>query len=128
MDAKEVVVAFWTAMKSNDFASASEFLSEDFEGYWPQSHELIQGRDNFTAINSYYPANGEWQFELHSIVGEHNEVVTDVSITDGVQKARAITFHTVVNGLITHQKEFWPDPMEAQAWRSQWVKIAAETE
>lgn len=31
MGSKEVVVAFWTAMKSNDFAKASELLSEDFE-------------------------------------------------------------------------------------------------
>ena len=128
MGSIEVVVAFWKAMKSNDFAKASELLSEDFEGYWPQSGELILGRNNFVAINSYYPAHGEWQFEIHSIVTEQNTVVTDVSITDGVQKARAITFHTVVDGLITHQKEFWPDPMEAQTWRSQWVKIVAEKE
>ncbi|KAB0301505.1 nuclear transport factor 2 family protein [Vibrio fortis] len=126
MNAKEVVVSFWEAMKSNDFAKASEFLSEDFEGYWPQSGELTLGRDNFVAINSYYPAHGKWQFEIHSIVAEQNTVVTDVSITDGVQKARAVTFHTVESGLITHQKEFWPDPMVAQAWRSQWVKIVSE--
>ena len=53
-------------------------------------------------------------------------VVTDVSITDSVQKARAITFHTVENGLIRKQKEFWPDPMEAQEWRSKWVRLVQE--
>lgn len=50
MEAKEVVLAFWQAMKSNDFAKASEWLSVDFEGFWPQSRELIVGRENFTAI------------------------------------------------------------------------------
>ena len=45
-------------MQTNDFAKASEWLSPDFEGFWPQSGELIVGRDNFAAINSYYPANG----------------------------------------------------------------------
>ncbi|PAR59571.1 polyketide cyclase, partial [Vibrio metoecus] len=38
---------------------------------------------------------------------------------------RAITFHTVENGLITQQKEFWPDEMPPQAWRAQWVKIVS---
>ena len=123
MNSKEVVLAFWDAMKSNDFVKASKCLSPNFEGYWPQSGELILGRDNFVAINSFYPANGRWLFKIHSIVCEGDTVVTDVSITDGIQKARAITFHTVENGLIRKQKEFWPDDMEAQAWRAQWVKV-----
>ncbi|EOU2461678.1 nuclear transport factor 2 family protein [Vibrio navarrensis] len=126
MEAKEVVLAFWQAMKSNNFAKASEWLSVDFEGFWPQSRELIVGRENFTAINSYYPANGAWRFDIHSVVGDGATVVTDVSITDGVQKARAITFHTVKNGLICKQKEFWPEPMPAPEWRAQWVKIVPE--
>lgn len=35
--AREVVLAFWQAMETNDFAHAAQFLSEDFEGHWPQS-------------------------------------------------------------------------------------------
>ncbi|HDZ9145412.1 nuclear transport factor 2 family protein [Vibrio cholerae] len=125
MNSKDVVLSFWNAMKTNDFAKASEWLSLDFEGFWPQSGELILGRENFVAINAHYPANGHWLFDIHSIVCEGDSVVTDVSITDGVQKARAITFHTVENGLIIKQKEFWPDEMLPQAWRAQWVKIVS---
>ncbi|GHZ43041.1 polyketide cyclase [Vibrio cholerae] len=124
MNSKDVVLSFWNAMKTNDFAKASEFLSLDFEGFWPQSGELILGRENFVAINAHYPANGHWLFNIHSVVCEGDSVVTDVSITDGVQKARAITFHTVENGLITKQKEFWPDEMPPQAWRAQkWTPL-----
>ncbi|EGQ7673987.1 nuclear transport factor 2 family protein [Vibrio cholerae] len=125
MNSKDVVLSFWNAMKSNDCAKASEWLSLDFEGFWPQSGELILGRENFVAINAHYPANGHWLFDIHSIVCEGDSVVTDVSITDGVQKARAITFHTVENGLIIKQKEFWPDEMLPQEWRAQWVKIVS---
>ncbi|GAM66862.1 hypothetical protein JCM19236_3192 [Vibrio sp. JCM 19236] len=56
MSPKEVVLAYWQAMQSNDFAKASEWLSPDFECYWPQSKELILGRDKFIALNSSYPA------------------------------------------------------------------------
>ncbi|MCD4700271.1 MAG: nuclear transport factor 2 family protein [Candidatus Aegiribacteria sp.] len=123
MNAKEVVIAFWEAAKSNDFHKASKWLSEDFECYWPQSSELIVGRTNFAEINTNYPANGTWKFHINSIVYEGNHVVTDVDITDGTVSARAITFHTVENELITRQTEFWPDTFEAPAWRKQWVRI-----
>lgn len=92
MNSKEVVLAFWDAMKTNDFAKASEWLSPDFEVFWPQSGELTVGRENFTAINSYYLANGVWEFEIHSLVCDGTTVVTDVSITDSVQKPVPLPF------------------------------------
>ncbi len=123
MTPKEVVMAFWEAMRTNDFSRAGEWLGEDFECFWPQSSEVITGRKNFEAINKYYPSHGDWSFEINSIVCEGDQVVTDVSVTDGIQKARAITFHTVKNNRIIRQVEFWPDEYEAPAWRSKWVKI-----
>lgn len=123
MDAKQIVLDFWERMRSNDFYFAAELLAPEFEGIWPQSAELIRGRENFAKVNSAYPAEGRWQFELNNIVAEGNQVVTDVSITDGDVKARAITFSMVENGLIAKQVEFWPDPMPAAAWRREWVEI-----
>lgn len=123
MNAKEVVSAFWKAAESNDFYKTSEWLSEDFECFWPQSCELIVGRTNFAEINTNYPANGTWTFHINSIICEDNRVVTDVDVSDGTIIARAITFHTVENELITRQTEFWPDDFHAPAWRRQWVRI-----
>ncbi|UXI04616.1 nuclear transport factor 2 family protein [Photobacterium sp. TY1-4] len=123
MTPKEVVIAYWESMQSNDFAKASEWLAEDFECFWPQSSELIVGRENFAAINSYYPADGEWVFTINAAVAEHDTVVTDVSVTDGVRQDRVITFHTVKDGFIRKQAEFWPDDYPAPEWRKQWVKI-----
>ncbi|MEM9603105.1 MAG: nuclear transport factor 2 family protein [Pseudomonadota bacterium] len=123
MTPREVVLAFWDAMQSNDFERASAWLSTDFEGHWPQSGELTRGRQAFARINTEYPAKARWHFQLNSIVCEGARVVTDVSVTDGTTAGRAITFHTVENGLITRQTEFWPDPFEAPAWRAAWVKV-----
>jgi len=50
MQAKAVVLAFREAMKSNDFAKASEWLSVDFEGFWPQSGELNRGAKSYIEI------------------------------------------------------------------------------
>jgi hypothetical protein len=56
---------------------------------------LLAGSKNFEAINSNYPSQGKWLFVINDIVCEDNQVVTDVSITDGVMHARAISFHTI---------------------------------
>lgn len=109
-------------MGSNDFEAASNCLSEDYELLWPQSAERVTGRANFAALNASYPAQGLWSFRINSLVGEGNIVVSDVTVSDGQVKARAITFSTVRDGLISNQVEFWPDDYEAPEWRSQWVE------
>lgn len=121
--AQRVVRDFWRAMASNDFHAASLCLTEDFRLQWPQSDEMIEGRENFAAVNSEYPANGVWTFDLRRIVGEGDQIVTEVGISDGVVKATAITFHTVRGDLIALQREFWPDPFDAPVWRSKWVRF-----
>ncbi|GAM66863.1 hypothetical protein JCM19236_3193 [Vibrio sp. JCM 19236] len=53
-------------------------------------------------------------------------MVTEVAVSDGKLYDTAITFHTVKDGLISKQREFWPDSMKAQKWRSQWVEIQSD--
>ena len=117
-----VVKHFWQLMASNDFESVGAVLSDDFVLEWPQSRERIRGRDNFAAMNRNYPAHGMWRFTVNRVFGDESRVVSDVSITDGVQHARAISFFTVKRGLITHLHEFWPDDYPAPANRAQWVE------
>jgi limonene-1,2-epoxide hydrolase len=112
-DAVAVVKQFWALMATNDFFAVGAVLADDYLLDWPQSNERIRGRDNFARMNTEYPAHGPWRFTIHRIVGNATEAVSDVSVTDGVQQARAITFFTVENGQITHQTEFWPEPFEA---------------
>ncbi|MGM0601152.1 MAG: nuclear transport factor 2 family protein [Candidatus Rifleibacteriota bacterium] len=122
MEPKNVVKKFWETMNSNDFFKAAEWLAHDFECIWPQSGEAISGRRNFAEINTSYPAQGAWKFTINSLIAEGDQVVSDVSVSDGTISARAITFHTISNNLISRQVEFWPDDYPAPEWRSQWVK------
>lgn len=109
-------------MQSNNFPSAGEFLHDGFMLEWPQSGERIRGRANFVAVNENYPAHGRWEFTVQRILAEGNEVVSDVEVTDGVVKARVITFSTVQDGKIIYQLEFWPDAFEPPVWRMPWVE------
>ena len=129
-DAKQVVAQFWAAMHANDFAGAGEWLHDDYVLEWPQSGERIRGRANFVAINANYPraagagALGRWQINLERLVAEGDQVASQVSVSDGVIHAVAITFSTVREGRLWRQVEYWPDPFAPQVWRAQWVERA----
>jgi ketosteroid isomerase-like protein len=119
---KQVVTQFWAAMHANDFRAAGELLHDDYVLDWPQSGERIQGRENFVAVNEHYPAAGPWRVTVHRLIAEGDEVVSEVTVSDGVQTGRAITFSTVREAKIVRQTEYWPDPFEPAAWRAQWVE------
>ena len=105
-----IVEEFWKLMATNDFRSVGSLLADDFVLDWPQSAERIRGRHNYAAMNEQYPAQGRWTFTVNRIVGNDDEAVSDVSVTDGVQQARAISFFTVREGQIERMVEFWPEP------------------
>ena len=122
MNNKQILETFWETMETNDFHAASQLLHDDYTLEWPQSGERILGRDNFAAINTNYPAEGKWHFEINHILAEGDMSVTDVSVTDGKVIGRAITFSTIRDEKIWKQVEFWPDPFEAPEWRTKWIQ------
>jgi limonene-1,2-epoxide hydrolase len=122
MNSKQILENFWKTMKTNDFYAVANLLHDDYVLDWPQSGERIRGRENFAALNTYFPAEGEWQFTVNQIIADGELVVTDVTVTDGSRTDRAITFSTIRDGKIWRQVEFWPEPFEAPEWRAQWVE------
>ena len=122
MSNKQILENFWATMETNDFHAASQLLHDDYILEWPQSGEHILGRNNFTAINTNYPAEGKWHFQIDHILAEGDMVVTDVNVTDGTIVGRVITFSTIRDEKIWKQVEFWPDPFEAPKWRAKWIQ------
>ncbi|MBV8046873.1 MAG: nuclear transport factor 2 family protein [Paludibacterium sp.] len=116
--ALNLVRDFWRRMASNDFSTVAPLLSTGFVLEWPQSNERIRGAERFVSMNQDYPAHGPWRFTLNRLIGDEHEVVSDVSITDGVQHARAISFFTIEDSLIARLVEFWPEPYPAPGNRA----------
>ena len=109
----EVVREFWRLMASNNFTAVQAVLASSYVLDWPQTNERIRGAERFAQMNVEYPANGPWSFRINRIVGSESEAVSDVSVTDGEQEARCISFFTVADGKIAKQVEFWPEPYTA---------------
>ena len=118
----EVASEFWRLMATNDFHSVSTVLAPDFVLEWPQSQERIRGAERFARVNQEYPAHGPWHFTINRLIGDEAEAVTDVTVTDGVQTARAISFFTVAQGKVTRLVEYWPDPYAAPQNRAHLVE------
>lgn len=119
-DSAALVAAYWAAMNGNDWADvARRFLADDFVGLWPQSAEIIAGRDDFVRVNGAFPGQGGWRFDIVSLLGDGPRAVSDTRITQGALgiTARAITFHDIAGGKIARQTEFWPDPYPVPDWR-----------
>ena len=116
--AAEVVREFWRLMATNDFQSVGAVLSPLFVLEWPQSNERIRGAELFARMNAEYPAHNRWAFTVNRIVAEELEAVSDVTVTDGVQVARAISFFAIEDGKISRLVEFWPELFPAPANRA----------
>ena len=114
---EDVVRTFWRRMASNDFESVRELLADDFVCEWPQSAERIRGGAAFARMNAEYPAHGPWQFAVEHLLAQGASVVTRVAITDGVQRALAISFFEVAAGRIARLTEYWPEPYAAPEGR-----------
>ena len=112
-------------MATNDFRSVGSVLADDFILDWPQSGERICGRDNYATMNEQYPTTtGHWSFTINKLVGSDDEAVSDVSVSDGVQNARAISFFAIREEKIVRMVEFWPEPFAALENRKHLVEKA----
>lgn len=120
--AVEVVREFWRLMATNEFTAVGTILAPEFVLEWPQSNERIRGAERFARMNIEYPSHGPWQFTVHRLFGTETEAVSEVTVTDGVQTAKALSFFTVSHGKITRLVEFWPEPYAAPANRAHLVE------
>ena len=74
-------------------------------------------------MNQEYPAHGPWQFTINRVVGSDLVAVSDVTVTDGVQTGRAISFFEVAEGKVKRIVEFWPEPYAPPANRAHLVEV-----
>ena len=120
--AVEITREFWRLMATNDFSLVAAVLAPEFTLEWLQSKERIRGAEAFARMNSEYPANGPWKFTINRLVGSEAEAVSDVTVADGVQIARAISFFSITQGKVTNIVEFWPEPYAAPTNRAHLVE------
>jgi hypothetical protein len=121
MSDREIVEAFWAAMGSSRFDDLPPLLRDGFICEWPHTGERIVGRDNFVEIQRRYPGTGS--IEVERLVDDGaGQLATQCRVAWDGTVVFAVSFFTLEGGRIVHLLEWWPEPYEPPAWRSDLVE------
>lgn len=121
---REALNAHWQASASGDLEREHDIYAVDTICDYPQSGERIFGRVNLQALRSHHPGKPSG-FQVRRIQGEGNLWITEYSIVYHGQSAFTVSIMEFRDGKVVHETQYFSEPFEAPAWRSQWVQKMA---
>jgi ketosteroid isomerase-like protein len=121
---REALNAHWQASAAGDLDAEHDIYADDAICDYPQSGERIVGRKNLQALRGHHPGKPSG-FEVRRIQGKGNLWVTEYSINYQARAAYTVSIMEFRNGKVVHETQYFSDPFEAPAWRSQWVQQMA---
>jgi ketosteroid isomerase-like protein len=111
----------WTASAAGDVETEHNLYLDDAICDYPQSGERIQGRRNIQALRSHHPGKPSG-FTVRRIVGQGNVWVTEYVIVYQGKPAYTVSIMEFAGNRVVHETQYFADPFEAPAWRTQWVE------
>ena len=121
---REALDAHWLASAAGDLIAEHNIYDENAICDYPQSGERILGRDNLRALRGHHPGKPSG-FKVRRIVGSGNIWITEYTINYQGRSAFTVSIMEFANGRVIHETQYFADPFEAPAWRSQWVQRPA---
>ena len=116
--------AHWQASAAGDADAEHAIYYDNSICDYPQSGERILGRANLQALRSHHPGKPSG-FNVRRMIGSGNLWVTEYIITYQGRPAYTVSMMEFRNGKVVHETQYFADPFEAPAWRSQWVQKMA---
>ena len=116
--------AHWKASAAGDANAEHDIYHDAAICDYPQSGERIHGRANLQALRSHHPGKPSG-FKVRRIVGSENLWITEYTITYQGRPAFTVSIMEFRNGKVVHETQYFADPFETPAWRSQWVQRIA---
>ena len=106
----------------DDFAAMEALRHPDWQEAWPQSGEVITGNADYRAARTQRP-EGAPRVELGRIGGS-GECWWSEMIVYYADDSRwlAVTIYELRDGLVWRERIYFGPPVEAPAWRAQWVR------
>jgi ketosteroid isomerase-like protein len=119
---RDLLDAHWQASASGDVTAEHDIYADDAICDYPQSGERIFGRKNLQALRSHHPGKPSG-FKVRRIVGREELWVTEYTIIYQGKPAFTVSIMEFRNGKVVQETQYFADPFEASAWRSQWVQV-----
>jgi hypothetical protein len=110
----------WAASDANDFETEHRIYHDDAILDDPQSGERIRGRVNIQTTRAREPSKK--RFKVRRIVGSGNVWVTEYVIRYNKKPFYTVSIMEFRDGKVAHETQYFGEPFEASAWRSQFVE------
>jgi len=90
----------------------------------PNQASGSSGEANLQALRSHHPGKPSG-FNVKRILGQGDLWITEYIIIYQGRSAYTVSIMEFGNGKVVHETQYFADPFEAPAWRSQWVQEIA---
>jgi hypothetical protein len=117
----EALNAHWQASAAGDLDAEHNIYDDNAICDYPQSGERIIGRSNLQALRGHHPGKPSG-FQVRRIIGKGNIWITEYTIVYQGHPAYTVSIMEFRDGKVVHETQYFADPFEAPAWRSQWVQ------
>ncbi|HEY4092640.1 MAG TPA: nuclear transport factor 2 family protein [Luteibacter sp.] len=121
-DIRQALDEHWLASARGDLDAEHAIYHDDAICEYPQSGEIICGRQNLQALRSHHPGKPSG-FKVRRIHGEGDLWVTEYTIDYQGKQAFTVSIMTFKGGKVAHEVQYFADPFDAPAWRAQWVSV-----
>ena len=118
---RKALDAHWRASAAGDADAEHDIYDDNAICDYPQSGERIVGRKKLQALRSHHPGRPSG-FNVRRILGESNLWITEYIITYQERQAFTVSIMEFSNGRVVRETQYFADPFEAPAWRTQWVQ------
>ena len=132
-DNRTTVEQFLKAMAANDIEAQERLLSDDFVEEYPQSGEVIRGKENRRAIMENYPggapretstAGAKPKPPILTGAGDNFTAAGQITYPNG-ETWQVVSLIEVRDGTIRKMTSYFGAPFEAPAWRAPYVEKGA---
>ncbi|AMC94599.1 hypothetical protein AOC36_00180 [Erysipelothrix larvae] len=110
------VLDFWNCVAKQDKVALRYFFTESAVIRWHATNEQFNVSEYIQA-NCEYPGN--WTGVIKQVKKQDNQIITITNVTNSDTKEAylAVSFLTIIDGLISELDEYWSDMTQAPKWR-----------
>src|ERR1700744_1773657 len=118
---REALDTHWHASASGDLNAEHDIYDDDAICDYPQSGEKFLDETIFKLFAGNTPGKPSG-FTVRRILGSGDLWITEYTITYQARPAYTVSIMEFRNGKVVHETQYFADPFDAPAWRSQWVQ------
>jgi hypothetical protein len=117
---RQILQDFWKLVQDQNWEAANELVHDEYVQEWPQSGERIRGKQNAMEINKNYPGFPKMTERRTLVCGDL--AVQEVTLDYDGKTYDGVSIYEFKDGQLWKETDYFAEPFEAPAWRSQWVE------